>query len=147
MWDPSGWDHNAVCTGPREILVIEAEQFWRQTEHGGTGKAHRRRKIERSKQERAGRPGLGGSEQLTEIYTKKTTDSHQRYKSKSKNRTKDWMGEKTPSREEWRTEAGEPEKGEDSVVLCCDRINCVLGGGWTREGGKICRARCCHTFA
>lgn len=91
MWDPSGWDHNAVCTGQREILVIEAEQFWRQTKHGGTGKAHRRRKIERSKQERAGRPGLGGSEQLTEIYTKKTTAIRDTSQSQKTEQKTEWV--------------------------------------------------------
>lgn len=63
MSDFSDWDHNAVCMGLREILVIGAEQ--RRTEHGWTGKALRMRKVDRGKQERASRPGLWPWEEVS----------------------------------------------------------------------------------
>lgn len=77
--------------------------------------------------------GLGGSQQWIEIYTKKAANKAIRDTSQGQKPNERLNGWKEPSREEFRTEAGEKEEGEDNMVLCCDR---VLGGGWIREGEK-----------
>lgn len=87
-------------------------EFWRQSEYGETGKAHRMRNVERGKQERAGRPGLGGSWQWIEIYTKKAADKAIRDTSQGQKQNKRLNRWKKTNREGFRTEAREKEKGE-----------------------------------
>lgn len=122
-------------------------EFWRQTEHGGTGKALRMRKVERGKQERAGKPGLwtwGKSAINRNTHKKGSRQSHQRDTSQGQKQNKRLNGWNKLSREEFRTEAGE-EKGENDVVLCCDRsVRSWVEDGQGREE-KICWAHCCHT--
>lgn len=122
-------------------------EFWRQTEHGGTGKALRMRKVERGTQERAGKPGLwtwGKSAMNRNTHLKGSRQSHQRDTSQGQKQNKRLNGWKKLSREEFRTEAGE-EKGENDVVLCCDRsVRSWVEDGQGREE-KICWAHCCHT--
>lgn len=98
MRDFSDWDHNAVCMGLREILVIEAEQSFEgklSTEglvrHSGW---ERLRGVHKKGQVSLG-SGLGGSQQWIEIHTKKAADrAIKKIQIKVKNRTKDWMSEK-----------------------------------------------------
>lgn len=119
------------------------------SEHGGTGKAHRMRKVERGKQERAARPGLWawGKSAMNRNRHKKTQQTKPpEIQVKVKNRTKDQMGEKTQAGKNSELRLGRRSKGRTVVIsLCGDKINYVLGGGWMREGGKICRVHCCHT--
>lgn len=64
-------------------------EFRRQTEHGGTGKAHRMRNIERLNKK--GQVGLGcglGGVGRIEIYTKKTAGKAIRVTSKGQNPNK-----------------------------------------------------------